>query len=179
MNLGYDTGSVAPQEALTVIPAGTYTAQAVESSVKMTKDQTGQMAQFTMQILDDGPHKGRKVFARFNIRNANETAQRIGQAQLSQFAAAAGRPSVTNTEQLHGIPVRIRVTVKKDDHYGDSNEVRQFEAAAAAGPAAAMGQMQPPPAPVPAQAAAPMQQPAPQQQYQQQPTASTPPWQQQ
>lgn len=127
--LNFDAQSVAPQATYTPIPAGVYTTLIVDSEVKPTKS-GGTQAIFTLQVAD-GQFAGRKVFARLNVRNASAEAERIGQAQLSALCHAAGVLQLQDTAQLHGKVVRAKVTVRKDDtgQYGDSNEVKGFEAA--------------------------------------------------
>lgn len=148
--LFFDATSVAPQQTFAPIPAGVYTVAVTDSEVKPTKS-GGTQAVFHLQVVD-GQFAGRKVFARINVRNASPEAERIGQSQLSALQHACGVLQLQDTAQLHGKVVRARVTVRKDDtgQYGDSNEVKGFEASGGA-------QM---PAPVPAAAATAASSPA-------------------
>lgn len=131
--LVFNASTVDPNPGFDPIPAGVYIAQIVESDVKPTKNGGGQYVQFTLEILD-GPCKGRKVWSRINVRNQSTEAERIGQAQLSQLQHALGVLQLQDTQQLHLRPLRIKVTVRKDEQYGDSNEVKGFEAIANAQP---------------------------------------------
>lgn len=153
--LAFDATTVAPQQAHTPVPAGVYQTMIVDSEVKPTKNGQGQMAIFTLQIVD-GQHAGRKVFARLNVRNPSAEAERIGQGQLSALCHAAGVLKLQDTAQLHNRVVRTRVKIRKDESYGDSNECTGFEAVA--GPAGAPSGLAVPPAaqsaPPPAQAPA-------------------------
>ena len=135
--INFNAATVAPQQSFPVLPAGVYSVVATDSEVKPTKNGTGQIAQFTMQVVE-GEHAGRKIFARFNIANQNPEAERIGQSQFSAFCHAAGVLQVTDTAQLHGRPVRAKVKIRKDTtgQYEDSNEVSGFEAAGGPGPVA-------------------------------------------
>lgn len=159
-NLSFDATAVAPQASFTPIPAGTYQVAIVDSEVKPTKNSGGTMAVFTLQVTD-GQYMGRKVFARINVRNANPEAERIGQSQLSSLCHAAGVLQLQDTAQLHNLVIRARVKVRKDDNYGDSNEVVAFESAKSGNPAATVGQQYTTPAASPQQAS---------------PAASAPPW---
>ncbi|HWS75063.1 MAG TPA: DUF669 domain-containing protein, partial [Quisquiliibacterium sp.] len=151
----FDATTVAPQATYTPIPAGVYTAAIVDSDVKPTQ-KGGTQAVFTLQVVD-GPFAGRKVFARLNVRNPSAEAERIGQAQLSALQHACGVLQMQDTSQLHGKVIRARITVRKDEtgQYGDSNDVKGFEA---------VGGAQMPVAAPAAQAAAPA-------------GAAVPPWQ--
>ena len=156
-SLVFDATTVAPQVTYTPIPAGIYTTAIIDSDVKPTKS-GGTQAVFTLQVVD-GPFAGRKVFARINVRNPSPEAERIGQSQLSALQHACGVLQMQDTCQLHGKVVRARITVRKDEtgQYGDSNEVKGFEAAGGA-------QMPAASAPVMAAPAAPA-------------AAAVPPWQ--
>lgn len=126
--MNFNAETVAPQQSFKVLPAGVYSVVATDSEVKPTKNGTGQVAQFTMQVVE-GEHTGRKIFARFNIANQNPEAERIGQSQFSAFCHAAGVLQVSDTAQLHGRPVRAKVKIRKDasGQYEDSNEISGFE----------------------------------------------------
>lgn len=162
--LNFDASSVAPQQAFQVLPAGVYATMIVESEIKPTKNGTGQMAVFTLQVVD-GEHRGRKLFARINVRNQSPEAERIGQAQLSSLCHAAGVLQIVDTAQLHNRTVRAKVKVRRDQtgQYEDQNEVTAFEAIGSQ--AAPMPMVTgAPPAAAPS---APVTQPA---------AVSTPPW---
>jgi hypothetical protein len=148
----FDATTVAPQASFQPLPAGVYTTEIVDSDVKPTQ-KGGTQAVFTLRVVD-GPFAGRKIFARLNVRNPSPEAERIGQSQLSALQHACGVLQMQDTSQLHGKVVRARITVRKDatGQYGDSNDVKSFEAVGGAqmtstAPAA--------PAAAPAQAAVP------------------------
>lgn len=125
----FDATAVEPQQSLDPIPAGTYLAQVTESDLRPLKSGNGDGMQLTFEVLD-GPFAHRKVWANLNVRHNNESAQRIGQQQLSALCHAAGVLRLADTTQLHNKPVRIRVAIRKDEQYGDKNEIKGFEAAA-------------------------------------------------
>lgn len=151
MQINFDASKVEPQEAFSVIPAGSYLAQIEESEIKATKSGTGQMLKLKYRVLD-GQYKNRIVFSNVNIVNANPEAEKIGQRQLSGLCHAVGVLQLQDTVQLHSKPVKIKVKVRVDESgkYGDQNEVAAVESAgAAAAPAFSA------PASAPAAAAAP------------------------
>lgn len=148
-SLQFNAASVAPQQSFTPIPAGTYIAQITESEIKATKSGTGQMLNATFEVLE-GQYKGRKVFGRINIVNANPEAERIGQSQLSALCHATGVMQLQDTVQLHNRPIKIKVKIREDEtgKYDPSNDVTGYESSgmAATMPAAVV-------APAPASAA--------------------------
>lgn len=156
-SLAFDATTVAPQAAYTPIPAGVYTCSIVDSDVKQTQ-KGGTQAVFTLQVVD-GQFAGRKVFARLSVKNASAEAERIGQAQLSALLHACGVLQLQDTAQLHGRIVRARVVIRKDDsgQYGDSNEVKGFEAAGGTQMPAASAPGMAAPAVAPASAVPPWQ----------------------
>lgn len=134
--LNFDATKVQPQDSFSPIPAGQYIAQIIESSVKATKSGTGQLLNLTWVILD-GPFANRRVFDRINVQNQNPEAERIGQKQLSAICHTVGVLNLQDSNQLHGRPCKITVKIRKDDNYGDSNEVKGYEAIQGASAAAA------------------------------------------
>jgi len=142
-SITFDASKVAPQEAFSVIPAGSYIAQIEESEIKPTKAGTGQMLKLKWRILD-GQYKNRVLFGNLNIVNANPEAEKIGQRQLSGLCHAVGVLQLQDTSQLHNKSVKIKVKVRVDESgkYDDQNDVAGFEAVsgtvvATAAPAAA------------------------------------------
>lgn len=143
-SLNFNAMEVAPQTSFTPVPAGVYTVMITDSELKPTKA-GGEMVVWTLQVTD-GEHSGRKIFARINNRNPSAEAERIGQSQLSAICRAAGVYQLSDTAQLHGKAVRVKVKIRKDENYGDSNEVSGYEAA---GSVPALAQSAPAPAGAP------------------------------
>lgn len=109
------------------IPAGWYTVTIAGAELKDTKAGTGKYIAVRFDVT--GPsYEGRVVFTNLNINNPNPKAEEIGRQQLGDIARAIGLPSVSDTDQLIGGNLSIKVTVKKDDEYGDANEVKGFKA---------------------------------------------------
>jgi hypothetical protein len=126
--LNFNAANVEPDTGVSdPVPAGWYNVCADESDIKPTKDGMGARLQYRFKILD-GQFAGRKLFAGFNIRNANPVAQEISFKQLSALAHACGVLNVTQTEVLHNIPIKVRVKIKKaTDEYEAGNEITAFK----------------------------------------------------
>ena len=127
-----NTGSYEP------LPAGWYTATINQAELKDTKAGNGQYIKLRYDIT--GPsHQGRVVFGNLNIKNANPKAEEIGRQQLGDIMRAIGLAKVTDTDQLIGGQIGIKLEVKQDAQYGASNEVKGFKSlSGSAAPAAAM-----------------------------------------
>lgn len=138
------------------LPAGWYQAKINGAEIKTTKNGTGQYIAVRYDIT--GPsHQGRVVYGNLNIKNANPKAEEIGRQQLGELMRSIGLARVTDTDQLIGGDLQIKLAVKKDEEYGDKNEIKGFKAI--------NGSQPPMPASAPAQSAP--SQPA---------AASAPPW---
>lgn len=170
----FDTGSVEKRESnYELLPAGWYTAQAVESEIVPLKSGNGSALKLTFEVLAEA-HRGRKLWVRLNVRHSNPQAEQIAQQQLRELCDSIGLARFSDTAELHYKPVQVKVKIRKDDtgQYEDQNEVSGFKpAGSAAAPAGARAvpPARPPAAPA-AGAQAPAQAPSPT------PSAPTPPW---
>lgn len=125
--LNFDATQVEPDTGFDTVPAGWYNVSADESDLKPTKDGAGTYLQMRFNVLD-GQYRGRKLFARLNIRNANAQAQEIALRQLSAIGHAVGVLHIQDSQQLHGLPLKVKVKVRKGDgEYEDSNEIISYK----------------------------------------------------
>ena len=133
----FDASTVEPNSGFVVLPPGKYLAQITSSEMRATKDGQGQYLFLEVDILE-GRYAGRKLFDRLNLVNANPEAVRIAQQTLSAICRAVGKLQVSNSEQLHLIPLIADVRVRPaKGMYGESNSIRYLpRAGAGAAPAA-------------------------------------------
>ena len=139
--LSFNARNVAPTENTVVIPSGWQNATVTDGVAAATKGpKKGVCLTIEFTILD-GEHKGRKVWNRFNIENANEKAQEIGQRDLSALCHATGVMDVSNDKCFNGKNLQIKIGVDKADDaakekgYEDKNNTKGYkplEGAAAA-----------------------------------------------
>lgn len=125
--LNFNAAAVEPDKGVgDPVPSGWYIVAVDESDVKPTKAEGGFYLECRFNILD-GAYQGRKLFARFNLRNANAQATEIGQRQLSALAHAVGVMMVNDSQDLHGKPLKVKVKVRpaKDD-YEPSNDITAY-----------------------------------------------------
>lgn len=110
------------------LPAGWYTARITEAEVKATKAGTGKYIKIRYDIL--GPtHQGRAVFGNLNVRNPNPQAEKIGRQQLNELMGSIGLETFSDTDQLIGAPLQIKLKVRESEEYGNSNDVAGFKSA--------------------------------------------------
>lgn len=152
------------------IPAGQYVVKIERAQLKDTKSGTGRYISLMLRV--QGPtHSNAVVFAMVNISNQNQEAERIGKAQLRSIMEAIGLQTITDTDQLIGGVMDVKVAVEKDTYNGneqDRNVVKSFKKSQSG---AAMSQ------PAASTYFAPLQPPAPQQPSPPaNPTAPVRPW---
>lgn len=126
--LNFDARTVAPDTGVDTVPAGWYNVLVDESELKPTKNGDGAYLNVRYNILD-GQFAGRKLFSRINLKNANPVAQEIGFKQLSALAHATGVLQVADSSQLHNIPIKVKVKIRKDKEgeYEDQNEITTWK----------------------------------------------------
>lgn len=117
------------------LPPGWYVAIITDAELRPTKDGSGQYIKIRYDIT--GPsHQGRVVFGNLNIRNASSKAEEIGRQQLGELMRAIGLGRVTDTDQLVGGNLSIKLDVRAaTEQYGAQNEVKGFKAVSGAAPA--------------------------------------------
>ncbi len=97
------------------IPSGVYEAVVTDSEMRATKAGNGMGINLAFEILSEGPAKGRKVFAWINYENANPKAQQIGREELASLCKAVGVVELSDTAQLHNLPLNVTVGIDRND----------------------------------------------------------------
>jgi len=112
------------------LPAGWYSATINQAEVRPTKDGNGEYIRVRYDIT--GPtHQGRTVFGNLNIKNASTKAEEIGRQQLGEIMRAIGLTRVTDTDQLIGGQLSIKLDIRPaTEQYAAQNEVRGFKSLA-------------------------------------------------
>jgi len=122
---GFDANQVEPT-SFDPLPAGKYLAVITESEMRPTKKGAGQFLNLTFEIIE-GESKGRKVWARLNLKNPNPQAEQIARGQLSALCRAVGVMTPRDSVELHNLPLLVTVKLKKRDDTGDlQNEISGF-----------------------------------------------------
>jgi len=110
------------------LPAGDYQVAIESAEIKDTNDKTGQYIKLKMKV--NGPtHAGRVVFSNLNIRNKSPKAEEIGRQQLGDIMRAIGLATLTDTDQLIGGSLVVKLAIKPaDGQYEAGNEVKAYKA---------------------------------------------------
>lgn len=126
LNETYEADQLPQSSGYDPLPAGWYSANITGAELKNTKAGNGQYIAVRYDIT--GPsHQGRVVFGNLNIKNPNPKAEEIGRQQLGEIMRAIGLTKVTDTDQLIGGSLSIKLDVRKSEEYGDSNDVKGFK----------------------------------------------------
>ena len=123
----FNAEEVEPSSSFDPIPAGWYQAIISNSEMKATRDGYGEYLSLTLQIID-GQYENRLVFARLNLKNANDKAVDIARKDLAAICRAVGVMSPQASEELHDIPLMIKVKVRPaSGDYEASNDIGGYK----------------------------------------------------
>jgi len=146
--LNFDATQVAPSTTPDPLPPGWYAMTITRAEITPSKSaDAGDMLRLEMEIDERRcpEHKGRKVFPTLCINHEKQQTRDIARGQLSAIAHAVGKMRLTDTDDLLGLTLMVKLTaVPAKDGYDAKNEAKGYKAVEeAAAPAAA-----PPAAPV-------------------------------
>lgn len=132
--LNFDATQVAPDAGRECVPEDWYDLQVTGSEIKATNGSAGPGAQLVLEVsVISGKFANRKMWQRFNINNPNAEAVRIGYAQLSAICHAVDVLQLAESQQLHGIPFKGKVKIRKGGvrpeggNYDDQNEIAVYK----------------------------------------------------
>lgn len=127
--INFDATQVAPDTgAQDALPAGWYDVLIEASEMKPTKNGDGAYLEVKFNVIAPAQFANKKVCGRLNLRNPNATAQEIGYKQLSAICHATGILQVADSAQLHNIPLKIKLKLRKPDaDYDASNDITAYK----------------------------------------------------
>jgi len=113
-------------DSFEAIPAGEYLAQITKSEMKANKAKTGHFLLLIHTIIE-GKHKGSSIFVRLNLDNPNPKAVEIANKELNSICQACEQEGVEDSEDLHGIPMCIKVAVvPASANWPASNDIKKW-----------------------------------------------------
>ena len=112
------------------LPDDDYNVVITATSLKPTKAGNGTRLEFEFTVTG-GQYSGRKVWEALNVDNPSEKAVEIAKADLAAICKAVGVAQMSDTEQLHGIPLVVKV-VQDNDSNTPRNKIAGFLPAGAA-----------------------------------------------
>lgn len=168
----FDTNSVEPAAGFEALPAGWYPVQISNAEIQDTKSGTGKYLKLELEVIGDH-HAGRKVFARMNIVNPNPQAVQIAMRELAAVGQALNLAAITDTAELIGGQLQVKIVVKAEAGQEPQNEVKGYKPL---GETAAQPPRQQAAAAAPAKAATAAAKPAPAATSAAKPAAGVRPW---
>lgn len=98
-----------------ILPAGEYVMQIVQSDIRETKAGTGHYLWLEFDIIKGNVPAGRKFWDRLNILNPNETTRKIANQQLLSISRAVGMDlPPDDSERLHFKPIKVVIRHKEN-----------------------------------------------------------------
>ncbi|QPB12074.1 hypothetical protein PQD09_gp53 [Providencia phage PSTCR4] len=125
----FDASQHNPAQTFDTLPVGWYVAQVVDAEVRPTRAPGGMFIATTFEIIHPEFAAGRKVWANYNVQNANPQAVEIGMNELAALSISAGVPQFNDVQQLQMRPlhIKLKVTKPKDADEEPRNEVSGYE----------------------------------------------------
>lgn len=122
-DINFNSDEVHPIGDFTPLPVGEYLVVISASERKPTSKGDGAYLQLVLDVVDK-EFKGRKIFERLNLENANDTTVEIAKRTLSAICKVTGVRHPKQSEELHDIPflVKVGITPAKGE-YGASNKI--------------------------------------------------------
>lgn len=111
-----------------LLPKGSYPTVICDVEMKETKDRQGKYLEVEFEVVK-GKYVRRKLWARLNVHNKSETAQRIGREQFNALCEAVGiaKDAVQDTNQLINKWVTVVVSIEEGrGGQRDQNRVNGF-----------------------------------------------------
>lgn len=171
--LQFSTQGIDITNQFDALPPGEYEVIVTESDLRENSKGTGHFLAITHDVQQPEQFRGRKLWNNITVSHQSAKAQEIGKQQLAQLVKACGFEGISDSEQLHGIPVIAIVKVQKDDN--TRNDVKGYKSKAGAQPHMQAAPAQQQTVAQPQEASAPAQQPSPAA-APAQPAMATPPW---
>ena len=78
----------------------------------------------------DGAHRGRRFWSTLNLWNPSPATVEMAQRELNSICHAVGKLRVADTEELHGIPMMVKLGFEKDN--AERNEPKGYKPATGA-----------------------------------------------
>lgn len=130
MNLGQEinVNDIPTESVFTPLPAGWY--QASVKAVELKPSKAGDSTYMNIQYSILGPtHQGRVAFGMCGVSNQDPDKEATSRYFMGQLMRAAGIQRLTDTDQLIGANLEIKLTIKAATaEYSASNNVKEYRA---------------------------------------------------
>ena len=124
--LNLNTDNIPVADRYGPVPEGDYRMIVEATDIKQNKAGNGSYLEAILVVIE-GEYKGRKVWSRMTItHDTSEKAVAFGKRMVGDLSLACGKRSIQDTQELHGIPIKVALKISKQAGYDPSNEVRKF-----------------------------------------------------
>lgn len=107
----FDSTDVPDADPFEVLPDNTMVPAVLDKSeMKPTNKGDGHYLSLEFVVIE-GKYEGRRFFDRLNLDNPNEQAVKIAERALSALCHATGQLKVSDSDELHGIPVLLKLGI--------------------------------------------------------------------
>ena len=114
------------------LPEGEYSVTIKAAEVKATKAGDGSYINLRLDV-NEGKYAKRVLFAMITLRNKSDKAESIGKGQLRDVMSACGIGSLSDTDQLLGHNLIVRVG-QREYNGTMQNDVKGYKTAGASAP---------------------------------------------
>jgi len=129
----FDATTVEPNAGFDPIPAGKYVCVVTNSEMKPTRAGDGEYLQLELEVIE-GEHKGRRLWDRLVLKHPNPTTVQIAKGTLSALCRAVNVLQPKDSVELHNLPVKVSVGVKRRDDNGElANTIKGYSGRGSAG----------------------------------------------
>ena len=123
----FDATQYEPRVIYDPVPEGWYRAIIRESNLRDNKNGSGKHLELVFEIVE-GEFAGRLLWKRLNIQHRNPDAVQIALRELSAICYAVNVLKPSDSNQLHNIPMLIRVVIRRRDDGSETNEIVEYKA---------------------------------------------------
>lgn len=126
--INFDATQHKPITGFDALPPGWYQAMVTDSELKTSKSNP-QNDYLKLTYIITGPQfANRKVFQNLNINHPKPEVRGYAEADLSAISRSVGVMNVQDSNQLHNIPLEIKLRIRTDETYGDQNDIVGYRA---------------------------------------------------
>lgn len=122
----FDSETVNPNAGFDPVPPGEYLVKVSNSELKTVKGKPSDKYIWLEHTILEGDYKDRKLYNNLNLWNANPTAVKIAEAMLSQLCRAVGKKQITDTVELHNLPLTCKVGLDTKGDRGPQNRIDKY-----------------------------------------------------
>src|SRR5687768_1548125 len=124
----FDASEVPSADPFELLPDNTLVPAVLEKSeMKANNAGTGHYLALTFRV-HEGPFEGRRFFTNLNLDNPNEKAVKIAERELSALCHACGKLKVSDSEELHEIPILLKLGVEPArGEYPARNKIKDYK----------------------------------------------------